>query len=135
MEIADDDSNGEYDDSDDDTAEKSDEDDDDEPFKILCAKEMQLMEKTQPNTGYTVCSNVPRLHVCDVCTMGLTQNVLLVFTIYLRHIDGLTVAQSSVLTYWLIFNEFKIPTDIPIVKYFVGATIPGRNRLLLVSRI
>ena len=80
-----DDSDEEYEDSDDDSIEEGDEDDDDEPFKILCAKEVQLMEKTQPNTGYTVCSNVPRLHVCDVCTVGLTQNVLLVFTIFETH--------------------------------------------------
>ena len=51
-----------------DTAEKGDEDDDGEPFKILCAKEVQLMEKTSPNAGYEVCSHVLRLQ-CVTCVL------------------------------------------------------------------
>ena len=49
-------SDEEYEDSDADSIKEGDEDDDDEPFNILCSKDVQLMEKTQPNAGYVVCT-------------------------------------------------------------------------------
>ena len=64
VENADDDTDEEYEDSDDDTIEEGDEDDDDEPYNILCSKDVQLTEKTQPNAGYVVCVHVLWLCAC-----------------------------------------------------------------------
>ena len=101
VENADDDTDEEYEDSDDDTIEEGDEDDDDEPYNILCSKDVQLTEKTQPNAGYVVC-----VHVLWLCVRACVRACVCVpdteyrfgiHHMFETHADRLIVAHSTVL--------------------------------------
>ena len=107
-ENADDDTDEEYEDSDDDTIEEGDEDDDDEPYNILCSKDVQLTEKTQPNAGYVVCVHVLWLCVCACMCMCVWAGHR-AFTICLRHmpIDSLSLSLAYS-AYCLISDESRI---------------------------